>query len=185
MNTEQITRSEFEKFRFCRRYWDENGGAIDKRPYWDEIGTEQTGKQQRVYINATWFPSWEKFSIEADRALTAAVVEYDAFHGRYVKSGTSYHISEKPHYLVEEMTWPNIGLYNIWINALCPDREQFEATLAEAKEKIESMKSGEIKPGFRVASLFDRKPDMLRYPSEWCQTTDNTVGALLARKGIK
>lgn len=185
MNTEQITRSEFEKFHFCRQYWDDNGGRIDRRPYWDEIGTEQTGKEQRVYISARWFPNWEQFSIEADRALTAAVVEFNAYKGIYEKRGASYHISEKPHYLVEADTWPNTGEYHIWINALCPSKEQFDLTLAEAKEKIEGMKAGEIKPGFRVASLFDRKPEMLRYPSAWCQTTDNTVGALLARKGIK
>lgn len=182
---DQVTRSEYEKYRYCRQYWDDNGGDAAKRPYWDEIGTEQTGKQQRVYLSTLWYRDWASFSVAADRALTAAVVEFNAYKGIYEKRGVSYPISEKPHYLVEADAWPNTGEYTIWINALCPDEDQFNATLAEAREKIEGMKAGEIKPGFRVASLFERKPDMLRYPSEWNQDKDGTIGALLRRKGIK
>ena len=181
----EITRSQFEQFRFCRQYWDDNGGAVDQRPYWDEIGTEQTGKVQRVYINTQWFGTWEKFAVAADRALTAAVVQYDAYHDKYVKIGTAYKISEKPHFLIEPQGWPNAGLYSIWINALCPSEEQFTATLEEARQKIKDVESGEIKPGFRVASLFEKKPDAPLYPTEWCQDKDNTVGALLRRKGIR
>ena len=181
---ENITRSEFEKFRFCTRYWDENGGAIDKRPYWDEI-TKQTGRRQRVFLNTLWYKDWAAFSPAADRALTAALVQYDAYHDRYVKIGTSYPFDEKPLFLLEPERWPDTGEYSIWINCLCPDEASFNATLAEARAKIESLKSGEIKPGFRVASLFDRKPEMLRYPSEWNQTEDGSVDALLRKKGIK
>ncbi len=181
----EITREQFEQFRFCRRYWDDNGGEVDKRPYWDEVGNEQTGKQQRVYINTLWFKDWPAFSVAADRALTAAVVQYDAYHDKYVKIGASYHISEKPHYLVELQGWPNAGLYNIWVNALCPSEEQFKATMEEARQKIKDMESGEIKPSFRVASLFEEKPDAPLYPTEWCQEKDNSVGAFLRRKGIR
>ena len=182
----EITKSEHAKLHFCTEYWDTNGGAIDKRPYYDTTGSEYTGKRQRVYLNTLWYRDWAAFSPAADRALTAASVQYDAYHDRYVKIGTSYPFDEKPHYLLEPSPWPNTGDYSIWVNCLCPDEASFNATLAEAREKVASMKKRDPSSSdFRVASLFEKKPDTLLYPSEWNQDKDGTVGALLRRKGIK
>ena len=182
-----ISRGEFEKLRFCKQYWDTNGGDAAKRPYWDEIGAGSTGKQQRVYLNTLWYGTWEKFAPAAELALNAAVVRYDAIHGEYVKEGTSYRISGEPHYLIEPQKWPGLGKYSVWINALCPSEEQFNFTLSEAREKIERMKNGDVsRPGFRVSSLFEPPAPAPLYPSEWCQDADGgTVGELLRRKGIR
>ena len=171
---ETITRSEFEKFRFCTRYWDANGGAVNKRPYWDEIGTETTGKRQRVYLNTLWYRDWATFSPAADRALTAACVQYDAYHDHFVKIGTAYPFDEKPRFLLEPEKWPNTGEYSIWVNCLCPDEASFNATLSEARERIEN--HGKPVAGKRIASITDPLP-MLPFPSEWCQCMPRTVGA--------
>lgn len=189
MSEKEISRAEFEKLRFCTRYWDDTGGNPKKRPYWDAVGSEYNGKRQRVFISALWFPTWEAFQPEAERALAAAVVEYDHFQDKYAKSGASYPISGEPHFLVEKITnWGRRDdLYVPWINALCPSREQFDVTLAEAQRKIEGMKSGISSPGFRVASLFEQQPPAPLYPTEWCcqSEAENAAADLLRKFGIR
>ena len=171
---QEISRDQFAKFKFCTRYWDTNGGAADKRPAWYETSDGNGGKVQRVFISASWFPDWARWQPEAERALNAAVVRYDAYHGVFEKYGTSYPIVGEPHYLLEKSSiWKDD--FTVWINALCPDQEQFEATFAEAKAKIAN--HGKPIRGARVASITEPLP-MLPFPSAWCQDTGSgTVGA--------
>ena len=174
---ESITRSEFEQFRFCKKFFDENGGQPDKRPVWTEESDGQGGKVQRVFISATWFPTWERWQPEAERALNAAVVQFDAFHGVFEKSGTSYPIVGEPHFLLEKSNvWGNE--FTIWINGLCPDKEQFELTIAEARKKIENR--GKSVPGQRVMASAEPLP-LLPFPSAWCQTDLQTIGGSWVR----
>lgn len=182
-----FSRKEFAKLHFCKKYWDTNGGDPNKRPYWDFVGDGLIGRKQRVYVSALWFPTWEQWSVAAERALTAAVVEFDGHTDRFVKSGNSYPFAEKPHFLVEAITdWRQGDLFQLWINALCPDEEQFNHTLAEAQKAAEQMRARKIQPGFKVASLFASPPPAPLYPSEWCQANENeqSIDDLLARKGI-
>ena len=171
---QEITKTQFEQFRFCKKFWDENGGAADERPVWYEASDGQGGKVQRIFISATWFSNWERWKMEADRALSAALVRYDAFHGIFEKSGTSYPIAGEPHYLLEKSgIWKDE--FTIWINALCPSKEQFDLTLVEARQKIAN--HGKPVQGARVASVTEPLP-MLPIPSEWCQGSGaGTVGA--------
>ena len=182
-----MTKTEFEKLHFCTRYWDENGGNPRQRPYWDVIGGDYVGRRQRVYLNTSWYRTWEEFAPAAERAVNAALMKFDAVQNTFVKSGASYSFSGDPHYMIEQKPWPGSTEYDVWINCLCPDEEQFLDTLSIARKRVENLKSGEIKPGFRVASLFEPQPPAPQYPTAWCQSAeaDNSVSDLLKRKGIR
>ena len=97
-----ITPKDFEQTHFDKRYWDTNGGRPDKRPVWYSEDDGRTGRMTRIFINTTWFPGWTEWRREAERALSAASVEYDAFNGVYEKRGSSFPISGSPQFLVQK-----------------------------------------------------------------------------------
>lgn len=164
-----------EKSRFCVKYLDENGVPSDRRPVWYDEGTGE-GRVTRVLINASWFPSWKMWHDQAEKALTAALVEHDHFKGTYVMRGDSYPIVGDPHYLLEpDGVWQS-G-YTIWINALCPTEDEFYRAVAEAKERIAN--KGKPVAGQRIASLNAPLP-LLPVCSRNFQQAPGTIGASFA-----
>lgn len=120
---------------FNVRYWDGNGGRSDRRPVHWESGHALSEKQLHLFVSADWFPDWQQWSVEAQRAIDSTLFRFDAFDGTFIKSGTSFPIAESPHFYVEKSElWQ--GGYSIWINALCPTEAEFVRTVAEAKERI-------------------------------------------------
>lgn len=182
---EAISREEFEKFRFCTRYWDNDGGDPEKRPHWDEVDSGgYRGKKQRVFVSATWFPTWGQFKPQADRARAAACVAYNQQRNQFVVSGTSYPLDNQPRFLLEPLEWPNIGKHVIWVNVLCPDEEQFNFILAEAQRKIQQEKATAIGGSVREMGLFEPKAEQPRYPTAWNQAGTDAASDLLRRLGI-
>ena len=173
-----ISREEFESSHFNRRYWDENGGRPDKRPAWFDLDSGHSGKVTRIYVSATWHPTWAEWKPEADRALTAAVMEFDFFRGIYEQRGSSYPIVAEPRYLLQKNHVIRDQL-DIWVNVCCPDSAEFERTLAEAKARIEDQSRPLI--GMRSASFNEPLP-MLPIDSVWCQdkAVNSDVAELLA-----
>lgn len=170
-----MTKSDIQNFRFCQKYFDENGGQKDKRPVWWESGTVLSEIQQHIFVSASWFSTWEKWQPEAERALTAALFEFDAFNGIFVKRGVSYPVSGEPHFYLEKAdVWQ--GHYAIWINATCPSESEFLKTLDEAKEKIAN--NNRFMKGKTLAASFEPLK-LLPVRSEWYQSRLRTVSALL------
>ena len=167
----------FTKSYFCRKFVDDNGIRRDRRPVWYDEDRGYYGKTTRVFVSASWFPTWEEWQPQAEKALTAASVEYDAYNGIYEKRGSSYPIVGDPQFLLERsLVWQ--GGFSIWINALCPSRSEFERVVAEAKERIEN--NGKPIAGMKVASITEPLP-MLPISSSEFQSEPGTVGALLEK----
>lgn len=179
MSEQTISKEEFERFRFCARYWDANGGAPEKRPHWDEVDDGYRGKKQRVFVSATWFPTWEQFKPQADRARAAACVVHNPQRSNFVISGTSYPLDDQPRFLLEPLKWLNIGEYAIWINALCPDKEQFALTIAEAKRKVQQENAIATGGTVREMGVFEPRAEQPRYPTEWNQAGTDAASDLL------
>lgn len=165
---------QYSKAHFCKKYVDDNGIQTNRRPVWYDEDQGYNGKVTRVFVSASWFPTWEEWQPQAEKALTAATVEYDSFNGTYVKRGSSYPIVGTPQFLLERSSiWQ--GGFLTWVNALCPNRAEFERVVAEAKERIES--NGKPRAGMRVASITDPLP-MLPISSAEFQDEPGTIGAV-------
>lgn len=184
MSEQTISREEFERFRFCARYWDADGGNPERRPHWDEVDNGYHGKKQRVFVSARWFPTWTLFKPQAERARAAASVAYNQRRNDFVISGTSYPLDDQPRFLLEPLKWPNVGEYAIWINVLCPDEEQFALILAEAQRKIQQENATAIGGSVREMGLFEPRAEQPRYPTEWNQAGTDAASDLLRRLGI-
>ena len=127
-----------ERFRhFERRYWDGNGGRADHRPVWYDSDDTIRGRQTRMFISSSWFPNWPDWAAERDRALKARELKYDFFSGLYERRTDFelFPLAGEPHFEVEKDPVFEGG-FAIWVNACCPSREAFEATLTEARERI-------------------------------------------------
>lgn len=163
----------FEKSYFCKKYVDDNGIQPNRRPVWYDEAQGYNGRVTRVFVSASWSPTWEEWHQQAEKALTAAVVEFDHFNSIYEKRGSSYPIVGEPQFLLERSNVWSDG-FSIWVNALCPSLAEFERVIAEAKERIEN--NGKPLAGMRVASITEPLP-MLPISSSEFQDEPGTIGA--------
>ncbi len=138
-----------EKARLCTEYLDRHLVPRNRRPVaWDE--DTFNGRVTRVFVNQSWFETWEEWEPKARIALDAAAVELDVFSDTFTKRGGSYPVSAEPHFVLErDNLMP--GGFSVWVNCLCPSRTEFERTVAEAQERIKAYK--QPLDGVRVAEF--------------------------------
>lgn len=163
---------QFEKSYFCKRFIDDSGlFPSNRRPVWYNEDAGFYGKSTKVFVSASWFPTWEEWKPRAEKAIEAASIQYDAFNGIYEKRGDGYPISGEPQYLLEKSDVWGSG-YVTWVNALCPTRSEFERVKREAEQRIEDQ--GKPLAGMRIANLTAPLP-LLPIPSSEFQTEPGTI----------
>ena len=64
----------FEKSYFCKRFVDDNGIQQNRRPVWYDEDRGYNGKVTRIFVSASWFPTWAEWSQQAEKALQHSVV---------------------------------------------------------------------------------------------------------------
>lgn len=173
---------ENESGRFDRRIYLNAGGDAEKVPYhdvaWERNEYGERCKARRIFISASWFPDWKSWSRQARAALNAAIGgECDPFSS-VQRSSEGYPISGTPHFLVEDglniLRNPDTA---IWINACCPDEQEFNRAVAEAQGVIDKRRCLVSLHG-GLAHSMEEWPDG-EAPSREIKVNSATIGNLL------
>ena len=112
----------------------ELGGRPDDPPYVD-FSTDHRGKTVcRIFVCADCL-EWEEFHNQAIIAAKAHTMQKSPMYDNKLIPRDSAPIAGEPHYLLD----PKGDCYAVYINAQCPDEDEYQRTKVLAALKIEEI----------------------------------------------